>query len=562
MSRPAVPPPILTYTVCAIAALSAALAAQTTERISVSSAGAQGNASSLHESSVSPDGRYVAFQSEATNLVTGDTNGERDIFVRDRLFGATTRVSVSSAGAEANGSSFRPSISADGRFVAFESWASNLVTGDTNGFPDVFLHDRVTGATTRRSVSSAGAQGDRGSYSPALSANGQWLAFTSQASTLVPLVNNFVGHVFLHHCASGVTTLASTGPAGTLENGASDEASLSADGRFMEFISDSTDLIPSGSSGSYDVYVRDRLTGSLVRASAPFSGVAANGASRYATISADGRSVAFQSSASNLVPGDTNFLTDVFVRDLKLGVTERVSVSSTGVEANGGSDATGQPPGISADGRYVAFSSYANNLAPGWVGWQVIYLRDRAAGTTSMISVSNGGIAANNSSYSPVMSADGSTVAFQSQADNLVASDTNGVFDMFVRGSLPTVWTNLGSGLAGVTGVPNLIGSGTLLPGSPGKLLLNGARPSAAAPLFVAFSSTPLAVLCGTLIASPATALITLTTDPAGVIDLPWTSWPGGPGLSGQKLYLQYLIADPVAPCGVAFSNAVRGNIP
>ena len=217
--------------------------AQSTERISVSSAGAQGTGDSLHESSITADSRYVAFQSEADNLVVGDTNGWRDIFVRDLVAGTTTRVSISSSGGQSDGASFRPSISADGRWVAFESDASNLVVGDTNGVSDVFLHDRSSGETTRRSVSTGGAQGNGISYSPCLSADGQWLAFGSQATTLIALANNFGGHVFLHERATGITLLVSTSITGGLEDSTSGEPTLSANGRVIAFVSGSGNLV-------------------------------------------------------------------------------------------------------------------------------------------------------------------------------------------------------------------------------------------------------------------------------------------------------------------------------
>src|SRR5947207_196032 len=165
----------------------AALAAGVTkvERVSVSSAGEQGNSYSS-TASVSADGRYVAFQSQATDLVPGDTNGAMDIFVRDRTTRTTARVSLSSAGAQADNGSYEPAISADGRFVAFESDARNLVPGDTNNSRDIFIRDRMSGTTERVSLSSTGAEGDGTGFfptglRPAISANGRFVAFESFA---------------------------------------------------------------------------------------------------------------------------------------------------------------------------------------------------------------------------------------------------------------------------------------------------------------------------------------------------------------------------------------------
>lgn len=535
--------------------------AQTTERLSVSSTGVEGNAASSLEESISADGRFVAFQSDATNLVAGDTNGVRDIFVRDRATATTTRISVSSAGQQANAASFRPSISADGRWVAFESDASNLALGDGNGWTDVFLHDRVTGVTTLRSVSSAGVQGDRISYSPALSADGQWLAFGSQASTLVALANNFVGHVFLHQVATGATTLVCVTPTGALENSKSGNPFLSADGRYIAFDSQSTNLTPGLTTAFHsNVFVRDRVAGVTGLVSAATGGSEGNGSSQFASISANGRVVAFQSQANNLVPGDTNNLTDVFARDLVLGVTERVSVSSTGAQSTGGSDALYQPPGLSSDGRFVAFTSWATDLVPGAIGWQSVYLRDRALGKTSFVALSTSGQQANGTSSQPAMSSDGRFVAFQSQASNLVPGDTNGVLDMFARGPLATTWTNLGFGLAGLKGVPSLLGSGTLVTGAPMSVQLLSARPSSPALLAISTSSTPIPLYCGTLVAFPITTTIALATDATGAFLLALPSWPSG--LSGSTTYWQVGVLDAAAACGVAWSNALAGAVP
>lgn len=534
--------------------------AQTTERISVATGGGQGNGNSLHDASITPDGRFIAFQSEASNLVAGDGNGVRDIFVRDRLLGTTARVSISSAGAESNGPSIHPSISADGRWVAFAAEATNLVAGDTNGTWDVFLHDRLTGQTTRRSVSSAGAEGNATSDSPVISADGEWLAFASQATTLVALASNAVSHVFLHERATGITSLVATSFAGGLENGSSGWPSLSADGRYIAFSSGSSNLLAVPTAGGLNVFVRDRLAGTTVRASGSLTGGDGNGLSEFPSISASGRSVAFQSSSSNLVAGDTNFLTDVFVRDLDLGVTERVSVSSTGAQSTGGSDATSQPPGISSDGRYVSFTSWATDLVPGALGFVAIYRRDRTQGLTSFVSLSSTGAQALGISQQPSISSDGRFVVFQSQASNLVPGDTNGVSDLFVRGPFATTWCNLGLGLSGTRGVPNLLGSGTLVTGSSGSLSLSSARPASLAVLFFSLSSTPVPFRCGTLVPVPITLQRFLFTQPTGTLPLGWPAFPAG--LTGANIYFQYAVVDPAAPCGVALSNALRGDVP
>ncbi|PKN65255.1 MAG: hypothetical protein CVU57_11495, partial [Deltaproteobacteria bacterium HGW-Deltaproteobacteria-15] len=307
---------------------------QDKDRVSVSSDGSEGNGSSVY-SSISADGRYVAFQSTASNLVSGDTNGKDDIFVHDRQTGATTRVSVSSGGLEGNGfSNGRPSISADGRYVAFQSTASNLVSGDTNGKYDIFVHDRQTGATTRVSVSSNGSEGNSNSYSPSISSDGSYVAFDSNASNLVPGDTNENYDIFVHERQTGATSRVSVGSDGSEGNGRSSNPSISADGRYVAFNSDAGNLVPVDTNGDYDVFVHDRQTGATSRVSVSSDGSEGNSYSLFPVISADGRYVAFASNAGNLVPGDTNGIYDIFVHDRQTGATSRVSVSSDGSEGN------------------------------------------------------------------------------------------------------------------------------------------------------------------------------------------------------------------------------------
>ncbi len=418
----------------------AARASGTTSRVSVSSTGAQANAGS-ESPAVSADGRFVAFASYASNLVPGDTDGLVDVFVRDQWTGATARVSVSSTGAQPDGvSSLDTAMSPGGRFVAFVSQASNLVPGDTNGLADVFVRDRWTSTTSRVSVSSTGAQGIGGDSShPAFSAGGRFVAFSSDASNLVPGDTNGIPDVFLRDRRTGTTRRVSVSSAGVQADGLGSFApSLSGNGRFVAFSSDASNLVPGDTNGISDVFVRDRWSGTTTRVSVGPGGGQANGeASLDPVLSADGRFVAFVSDASNLVPGDTNGSLDVFVRDRRSGTTRRVSVSSTGAQANGfGSFA----PGLSADGRFVAFVSDASNLVPGDTnGISDAFVRDRWTGTTRRVSVSSTGAQTNgfgsfgSNSVAPAISADGRSVAFASDAANLVGGDTNESLDVFVR---------------------------------------------------------------------------------------------------------------------------------
>jgi Tol biopolymer transport system component len=363
-----------------LAALAAALISSahtgaspgTTERVSVDSAGVQGNQPSDFGTSISADGRYVAFDSSASNLVPGDTNYTIDVFVHDRQTGATTRASVDSGGSEADAGALEAVISGDGRHVAFRSAATNLVPGDTNADADIFVHDRQTGATVRVSVDSAGVQGNQDSFGPAISGDGRFVAFESNATNLVAGDTNGKSDIFVHdrdtdedgifdEAGQVSTTRVSVDSGGVQGNDRSHEAAISADGRFVAFVSFATNLVAADTNGYRDVFVHDRQTGATTRVSVDTTGVEGNDESVFPAISADGRFVAFESVASNLVPGDTNGRDDIFVHDRQTGATTRVSVDSVGVEANDGSGAVT----ISADGRHAAFFSWASNLVPG-----------------------------------------------------------------------------------------------------------------------------------------------------------------------------------------------------
>jgi Tol biopolymer transport system component len=412
---------------------------------------------------ISADGRFVAFSSEASNLVPADMNGVRDMFVRDRNAGTTERVSVSSAGAEANAASGHAIISANGRFVAFASDASNLVAGDTNGGSsgspsegDVFVHDRVTHTTQRVSVSSAGAQANSVSSALAMSADGRFVVFSSGASNLVARDTNDLDDVFVRDRKAGTTVRVSVSNRGAQANSFSLGAAISADGRSVLFDSDASNLVPGARKGG--LFVRDRLAHTTGLVSA-YGGVGA--------INANRRVVAFFSYSPKVVPHDTNRCfngdhyyncADVFVRDRVVGTTKRVSLSSRGAQGN--RDSWVGVGGISADGRTVAFDSYASNLVPGDTNTCVdestgaqrncidVFVHDRKAGTTGRVSVTSAGVQGNGDSYDPVLSPSGRFVAFDSDATNLVAGDTDGATDVFVRDRKTHTTTLVSVGLA------------------------------------------------------------------------------------------------------------------
>jgi Tol biopolymer transport system component len=331
------------------------------ERVSVAGDGSQGNNES-GGGGLSADGHWVLFQSGATNLVEGDTNGVMDAFVHDRLTGATERVSVATGGGQGNGGSSPFGISADGRYVFFHSYADNLVPGDTNEVIDIFVRDRERGITERISLGAEGEQGNGVSIAGMVTSDGRFVVFQSAADNLVPRDTNKVDDVFVRDRLEGTTERVSVNSKGAGGNHASYGGAISADGRFVVFDSDASNLV-SGDTSSLrrDVFLFDRQTRAITRLSVGPKGNEANNSSGSSDISADGRYVAFQSYASNLVPGDTNRKKDVFVLDRKTGLVRRVSLSADGEQQNG--ESMGLT--ISADGAWVAFMSLASNLVPG-----------------------------------------------------------------------------------------------------------------------------------------------------------------------------------------------------
>jgi Tol biopolymer transport system component len=405
-------------------------------RASVDSAGTEAIGWS-YSPALSADGRYVAFSSSASNLVAGDTNGYRDIFVRDTIANTTSRMSVDSAGDEGNGHSHHPALSADGRYVTFSSTASNLVAGDTNGLEDIFVRDTISNTTIRVSIDSTGNEGNANSDTPALSADGRYVAFMSWADNLVAGDTNGYRDIFVRDTIANTTTRVSVDSAGNEGNEYSHHPALSADGRYVAFSSLANNLVAGDTNGHFDVFVRDTISNTTSRVSVDSAGNEGNSFSGTPALSANGRYIAFMSRADNLVTGDTNGFEDIFVRDTIANTTTRVDVDSAGNEGNGisGSDyPASENPVLSADGRYVAFSSWSDNLVTGDSNnMEDIFVRDTIANTTSRVSVDSAGNEGNGYNQNPALSADGRYVAFSSWADNLVAGDSNDDPDIFVR---------------------------------------------------------------------------------------------------------------------------------
>jgi Tol biopolymer transport system component len=378
---------------------------------------------------LSANARYVAFSTDASNLVPGDTNSRWDIFVRDRQLGQTQRVSISSNGVQANHNSDLSSISGDGRYIAFSSSASNLVPGDGNGFSDVFVHDRLLGSTIRV-VDSHLVEPNGPSSGPKVSVDGRFVAFSSRASNLVPGDSNSWSDSFVWDRFTGVIERVSVNSSEVPANSPSGVNAISGDGRFVVLSSNAKNLVRDDTNLSVDVFLRDRSKGTTVRVSVDSDGNEGQTHSFATSISADGRYVAFYS-MSVLTAGDSNGTGDIFVHDMRRRVTERVSVGLGGQDTNGNS----QWPLISGNGRFVGFWSHSSNLVPRDTNGSVVdaFVYDRRTRRTILVSVSHSNAGTNGHSAVSAMSYSGRDVLWWSDATNVLKADTNGsITDLFV----------------------------------------------------------------------------------------------------------------------------------
>jgi len=435
--------------------LAAPALAAVTERVNVSSEGGQdlfdvGPLWPLARlAAISGDGGYVVFSSDYA-LAPGDTNGMANVYVRSRVTNATELVSISSTGEQGNGHSgsvgeprYGLDISSDGRYVVFTSAASNWAPGDVNLYPDVFLRDRLAGTTQLISVSLTGEPGNYGGCCPVVSDDGRYVLFFSDSTNLVPDDLDDRPALFLRDRVSGITEqVQAYAEADFLP------AAMSEDGRYVSW----SEVVSDDHGSIYDVFLKDRLTGATELVSVSLDEWRAWGDSYLSDMSPDVRYVSFDSAAPNLVVGDTNERLDAFLRDRATGVTERVSVSSSETEGwadpwdPGGYDGPyyeSRGPGVSADGRFVCFTSTLHGLIPeSWdnpvLEWHShVYLRDRAAGTTELVDVTRSGgfdpLRSSFTSHGDSISFDGRCIGFLGYSSELVPGDTNEVCDIFVR---------------------------------------------------------------------------------------------------------------------------------
>lgn len=394
-------------------------------RVSTTSSGIQGSDES-YDPEFNADGRYVFFTSGAANLVADDTNSNYDAFRKDLVTGETIRVSTATNGAQANGYSGITSVSADGRYVFFESNAADLVTGDTNGQWDAFRKDLVTGATIRVSTATGGVQASGSSGAAIGSADGRYVFFQSTATDLVTDATNGKRHIFQKDLTTDTTICLSIETGGTQANGDSNIVGVSADGQYLFFTSEASNLVADDTNGVEDIFRKDLATGEIIRVSTGTGNIQGNDRSYDASISADGRYLVFTSLASNWGTGGSSGAVNVFRKDLL--TQETVLVSTT---ADGQISGSSYSPTISLDGRYVVFASNAAFVADDTNKVSDIFLKDLVTNEITRLSHSIVGTEGNDVSQRPVISSDGRYVAFVSYASNLVPSDTNESGDIF-----------------------------------------------------------------------------------------------------------------------------------
>jgi Concanavalin A-like lectin/glucanases superfamily/PA14 domain/FG-GAP-like repeat/RTX calcium-binding nonapeptide repeat (4 copies)/WD40-like Beta Propeller Repeat len=377
------------------------------------------------------DGNYLVFASRATNTGLGGY-GTRMILFYNRESKDLSRIDLSYE-EESNGDSNSPSISADGRYVAFYSYATNLV-GDTNGTADIFLYDLDLETTKLISANSSGIQANGASFDPIISANGRYIAFRSAATNLVAGDTNNVEDIFVHDRLTSTTKRVNVSNTNIQANGSSYYYSISGDGRYIVFQSNASNLVTGDNNDSSDVFVYDQNTSTTKRISIGNNNSDSNGASFDPSISDDGRYIVFISGAANLAAGDNNYLDDVFIYDQVAQTTS--IITNNGVQPNGFSYA----PKISADGRYITFASWANNLVPDDNNLNIdVFVYDRVTQTIKRVDVSNSNTQSNAVSEPATISGNGKYVAFISAATNLVSDDNNNTYDIFIRDIAPDV---------------------------------------------------------------------------------------------------------------------------
>jgi hypothetical protein len=399
--------------------------------------------------SFSVDGRFVAFQSASTNLVSGDVNAHVDVFVRDLQTNTTVRASTLSTGARSDGDSAEAAVSRDGRYVAFSSAASNLLSGDTGGLRDVFVVDRTTFNVSRASTNTGNAQGNGDSDMVSMSANGTFIVFRSKASSLTAGDSNAIADIFVKDRSTGFTYRVSTPSGGGVMTGSAVASpSVSNDGNLVVFGASDGNLVAGDSNGKLDIFAKNRSTDTTTFVSSSAGGAIGDGDSTQAMLSDDGTRVAFVSAATNFAADDTNGVADIYVKTLAGGAIVRASSTAAGAPGNAASSA----PSISADGRFIAFASAASNLVAGDSNGNIdIFVKDLNDASITRVNTSAAGTQGTGGDCgTPSLSSDGRYVGFVCAQTDLLPGDTNALADAFVKDRQTGAITRLSLGATGV----------------------------------------------------------------------------------------------------------------
>ena len=401
------------------------------QRVSVASDGTEGNNTSLN-GIISDDGNFVAFSSQASNLVENDTNGKNDVFVHNRQTGITELVSVSSEGVQGNNSSGASDISEDGRYIVFTSSSTNLVQINTGGYENVYLHDRNTAETKLISSPGEGISANGGSSDGSISPDGRFITFTSFADNLVENDTNSKSDIFLYDCQTEQIELISKNNSNELGNAHSSPSEISVDGNFVVFASYANNLVPDDTNDNKDIFLLDRNENILSRISVSDEGVQGNSYSNAPKISNNGQFIIYMSTSNNLVPNDNNDTrNDVFIYDRLTKSTKKISFADEGAGLGLYGGALGHA--ISGDGRYISFSNDSQNSVANISGSQhMLFLYDRELDEMECLSFNPGGIPITEDAFSTSISGDGTYISFNSWSNMFVQNDTNSTYDVFV----------------------------------------------------------------------------------------------------------------------------------
>jgi Tol biopolymer transport system component len=548
----------LAVVVAAIVSATTTALAQTTTRVDLASDGTPADAG-CHDVAVSGDGNFVAFVSRATNLAPVDATPNDDVFVLDRTTGAITLESVASDGTEADQNCAHPRLSSDGRWLAFESVALDLVAGSQSYYSQIYLRDRVAGTTIRVSQATDGSCANSDCALDAISRDGRFVIYETEAGNIVVQSGASTGYfdVFLYDSTTGTNEIASVANDGSWGNHHSRRGDVSDDGRYVAFDSLASNLVGDPHDNhQIDVFVRDRVAATTIRVTYQYDGADTSSDSFGPRISGDGSYVVFQSDDPRLVRVDGPHR-DVFLWDRNSGTIELETVTTDGRLGDDDSNW----PAVSSDGRFVAFASYANDFSDvDLYNRQNVFVRDRLRGTLEAVTADDNGFAGDGASSPPSISTDGRLIGFDSLADNLVSGDTPNTDDAFVREwcRVQAAWSNYGSGYPGRNGVvPTLVAEEPPRIGTTLSLdMSNSSNTWTFGFLLAGFDKIDAPTsLGGDLLVTPVW-IVAVPLPPTGYTldqDLDYDQ-----SLGGVVLYAQLLEFDPWAKHGVSFTDGLE----